>query len=149
MVAVHPAGIAVVPVVETAKPLSLRIQPWGRIDGVVENASREDYSVSLQKTRPIAHPFAASDIQPLLVAAPTEKPLEQSFLHTSLLRPPNDEGQFSITHVPPGKWWIALNKKFRLEDLPSGAYALSPVASKLLEIPPGETVTVELTPPGE
>jgi hypothetical protein len=149
LVAVHPSGIAVFPVTENTKPISLRIKPWGRIDGVVEKAPAEDYSVSLQKTQPIDHPLAASNPGSSPQVVSRGKRLAQSFLFTSVLTPPNDEGQFSIGHVPPGKWWIALNKKVTSEHLPPGAYALSPVATKLLDVTPGETVAVELTPPAE
>jgi hypothetical protein len=118
VVAVSAAGFVKLRVKNTAKPLTLKLQPWGRIEGTL--AERERHQ-----------PIDALD---LMDDAAMNYPGSVTLDFNAFQAKPDAEGHFAFDRVPPGHFSLYLNR----------AMGTPLTCRTLVEVRPGESTAVTI-----
>ena len=118
LVAVGPAGLGQVRCFDFSKPLEIRLQPWGRVEGNVRtrDGQWDDRKVKWQRTGPLTSWMTL-------------------FYDSKGVSTRSDAtGKFTLEHVPPGDGRVVI------EDGPGTA----PIFSPSIRVNPGETVEMQI-----
>lgn len=118
VVAVGPAGLGRVRCFDFSKPLEIRLQPWGRIEGNVRTRDGQWADRKLH-WRPTGH---STRWQTLFCES------DRSAARSDAV------GRFTLEHIPPGGGWVAI-------DAGPGT---APILSSSLEVKPGTTVQAQI-----
>jgi hypothetical protein len=123
LAAVSPAGLGQVRCFDSSKPLEIRLQPWGRIEGTVRTRDGQWGDRTVHWSRP-----------------GNLTSWNTLFYRTKRFSAVSDAtGKFILERVPPGDCRVEID-----DDQCSGS-----IASELFQVNPGETATVQLGGQGQ
>lgn len=118
VVAVSPTGYVRQRIRDTSRPMTLRLEPWGRIEGVVD----AQCGLKPGETVHLADPCALNYSGRLIIS------------HLADTGFPDAQGRFVIEPVPPGEWVLSINQGVGKQNRDSTPVTVEPGRASIVTL---------------
>ncbi len=148
----HPTGFAALKTLDATAPVDLVLEPWSRIDGVIEAPFAPDLRLGIHRMAPLAAPPKNTSLWQRIVrkvglGRSQARSSFWDFIHVAPKIEREDDGPFRLSFIPAGRWSVNLMRFVPSEDI-VGASEGRTVRKSEAVVKPGETKSVFLSGSG-